>query len=79
MAPLGYSAERQYLYGYRSIRSGGETDHDMEHWPEGLRAMIGRWVFKNSQSLYYIVLPTHRALHPRAAPLLHQAGVAQHG
>jgi len=71
MAPLGYSAERQYLYGYHSFRSGGETDHDMEHWPEGLRAMIGRWVFKNSQSLYcrHTALYTLGLLHSFIKPV----------
>ena len=52
LAPAGYTEAQRYAYGYHSFRSGGETDHDVEGWPENLRAAIGRWAFKNSQSLY---------------------------
>jgi len=43
----------------------------MEHWPEGLRAMIGRWVFKNSQSLYcrHTALYTLGLLHSFIKPV----------
>lgn len=52
MGPAGYSEEQQMLYGWHSFRSGGETDHEDDGWPEGLRAAIGRWAYAASQRRY---------------------------
>jgi hypothetical protein len=53
MTPMGFTEQQQFTYGYHSFRSGGESYHQtVEGWDEALRAKIGRWAHKDSQSLY---------------------------